>query len=82
MMDKKNLVEATKTELAKTASIPSGTLHSVLVSLEKKGMIRTERQGTPKFSAIYQVLETSEKSTRYMNGVVRGKEAGTATTAH
>ncbi|MGA7324179.1 MAG: hypothetical protein WBX25_06805 [Rhodomicrobium sp.] len=81
MMDKKNLVEATKTELAKASSIPSGTLHSVLVSLEKKGMIRTERQGTPKFSAIYQVLETSKKSTRLANGLAHSKEVA-KTIAH
>jgi uncharacterized membrane protein len=82
MMDKKNLVEATKTELAKASSIPSGSLHSVLLSLEKKGMIRTERQGTPKFSAIYQVLETSKKSTRLVNGLAHSKEVVAKTLAH
>ena len=61
LMDKKNRVEVTKAELAKAASIASGSLRSVLISLEKKGMIRTARLGTPKFSAIYQVLETSKK---------------------
>jgi DNA-binding transcriptional ArsR family regulator len=82
MMDKKHLVEATKAELAKAASIPSGSLRSVLASLEKKGMIRTERQGTSKFRAIYQVVETSRKSTPSLNSVVRGKEAHVKTMAH
>jgi phasin family protein len=63
IMDKRNLVEVTKGELAKAASVPSGSLHSILVSLQKKGMIRTERQGTPKFRAIYEVLEASRRST-------------------
>jgi uncharacterized membrane protein len=75
LMDKKNRVEVTKAELAKAASIPSGSLHSVLVSLGKKGMIRTERQGSAQFRAIYEVVETSRKSTRSLNGVVDDKEA-------
>jgi sugar-specific transcriptional regulator TrmB len=65
----------TKAELAKAASIPSGSLHSVLVSLGKKGMIRTERQGSAQFRAIYEVVETSRESTRSLNGVVHDKEA-------
>jgi hypothetical protein len=75
LMDKKNRVEATKAQLAKASSVPSGSLHSVLVSLEKKGRIRTERQGSPKFSAIYQVLDASRNSPRPINGVAHGKEA-------
>jgi uncharacterized membrane protein len=71
LMDKKNRVEVTKGELAKAASIPDGSLHSVLVSLEKKGMIRTERQGSAKFRAIYEVLQTARKNTPSLNGVVR-----------
>jgi hypothetical protein len=75
LMDKKHRVEAKAAELAKASSIPLGSLHSILVALEKKHMIRTERQGSPKFPAIYEVLETSPKSTRSLNGAVHGKEA-------
>jgi hypothetical protein len=72
LRDKKNRVEAKAIDLAKASSVPLGSLHSILVSLEKKHMIRTERRGTPKFSAIYEVLETSQKTTRALNGVVHG----------
>jgi uncharacterized membrane protein len=82
LMDKKNLVEVRGAELAKASSIPFGSLHSVLVSLEKKGLIRTERQGSAQFRAIYEVLETSRKSTRTLNGVVHDKEAHAKTVAH
>jgi DNA-binding transcriptional ArsR family regulator len=75
LMDKKHRVEASRAELAKASSVPLGSLHSTLVSLEKKHLIKTERQGTPKFSPIYQVLETSAKSTRSLNGVLPGKAA-------
>jgi hypothetical protein len=73
LMDKKNRVEAKAADLAKASSVPLGSLHSILVSLEKKRMIRTERQGSPKFSAIYEVLDTSKKSTRSLNGAVHTK---------
>jgi hypothetical protein len=56
MMDKKSLVEVRAAELAKASSIPLGSLHTVLASLEKKKMIRTERQGSAKFRAVYEVL--------------------------
>ncbi|MGA7329183.1 MAG: hypothetical protein WBX25_33025 [Rhodomicrobium sp.] len=82
LMDKKHRVEVTKAELAKASSVPSGSLHYVLVSLEKKGMIRTERQGSPKFRAIYQVLQASPKSVRTLNGAVRAKAAHAGTIAH
>ena len=82
MMDKKHRVEVKAAELVKASSIPLGSLHSVLASLEKKQMIRTERQGSPKFPAIYEVLETSRTSARSLNGVVHGQEARAATTAH
>jgi hypothetical protein len=75
LMDKKNRVEVKAAELAKASSVPLGSLHSILVSLEKKHMIKTERQGSPKFSAIYEVLEASRKSTRSLNGVARSKAA-------
>jgi hypothetical protein len=69
-MDKKNLVEVPAAELAKASSIPLGSLRSVLASLEKKNMIRTERQGTAKLRAIYEVLGTPRKSARSINGAV------------
>jgi hypothetical protein len=75
LMDKKNRVEAKVAKLAKASSVPLGSLHSILVSLEKKQMIRTERQGSPKFAAIYEVLETSRKSARSLNGVVHSNAA-------
>jgi len=81
-MDKKNRVESRAVELAKAASIPLGSLHSVLASLEKKQMIRTERQGSAQFAAIYEVLETARKSAGTINGVAHGKEANAAGTAH
>src|SRR5262249_37253401 len=75
LMDKQRRVEAKTAELAKASSVPLGSLHSILVSLEKKHMIKTERQGSPKHPAIHQVLETSRKTTSPLNGAVRGKAA-------
>jgi uncharacterized membrane protein len=75
LMDKKNLVEVRSAELAKASSIPLGSLHSVLASLEKKNMIRTERQGTAQFRAIYEVLGTPRKSARSINGAVHDSHA-------
>jgi DNA-binding MarR family transcriptional regulator len=75
MMDKKNLVEVRAAELAKASSIPLGSLHSVLASLEKKKMIRTERQGSAKFRAVYEVLGSARKSTRSINGAVHHTDA-------
>jgi uncharacterized membrane protein len=82
LMDKKHRVEATGADLAKASSTPAGSLHSVLVSLEKKGLIRTERQGSAKLRAIYEVVQASPKSARVLNGVVRGKAAQAGTTTH
>jgi uncharacterized membrane protein len=81
LMDKKNLVEIRGAELAEASSIPAGSLHSVLVSIEKKGLIRTERQGSAKFRAIYEVLETPRKSTQSLNGVAHGEEELAKTSA-
>ncbi len=81
-MDKKNLVEVTSGELAKASAIPLGSVHSVLVSLEKKGIIRTERQGSAKFRAIYEVLDSARKGTRSLNGSLHGKEAHGKSIAH
>jgi uncharacterized membrane protein len=81
MMDKKHLVEVRGADLAKASSIPSGSLHSVLMSLEKKGMIKTKRQGSAKFRAVYEVLETSRK-TRSLNGMVHPKDAHAKAVTH
>ncbi|MGA7327470.1 MAG: hypothetical protein WBX25_24025 [Rhodomicrobium sp.] len=81
-VDKKNLVEVTSGELAKASAIPLGSVHSVLVSLEKKGIIRTERQGSAKFRAIYEVLDAARKGTRSLNGSVHAKEAQGKPIAH
>jgi sugar-specific transcriptional regulator TrmB len=72
-MDKQHRVEAKTAELAKASAVPLGSLHSILVSLEKKHMIKTERQGSPKNPAIYQVLEASRKAAGTLNGVVHSK---------
>jgi uncharacterized membrane protein len=82
LMDKKHCVEVKGADLAKASSTPAGSLHSVLVSLEKKGLIRTERQGSAKLRAIYEVLQISPKSARALNGVVRGKAVDAETIAH
>lgn len=55
-MDKNKLVAAKAAELANAASIPLGSLHSVLQSLEKKQFIKTVRSGSAKSPAAYQVL--------------------------
>jgi hypothetical protein len=81
LMDKQRRVEAKAVDLAKASSVPLGSLHSILVSLEKKHMIKTERQGSPKHSAIYQVLEIPQKNTRTLNGVVLGKAPSTQSAA-
>jgi hypothetical protein len=75
LMDKQHRVEAKTAELAKASSVPLGSLHSILVSLEKKHMIKTERQGSPKHPAVYQVLESSRKAAGTLNGAVHGGAA-------
>jgi DNA-binding MarR family transcriptional regulator len=82
LMDKKHRVEVRGAELAKAASVPQGSIHSVLVSLEKKHLIRTERPGSAQFRAIYEVLDTSGKSPRSISGVLNGKAASAAAIAH
>jgi len=74
-MDKKHRVEAKASELAKASSVPLGSLHSILASLEKKHMIRTERQGSSKFPAVYEVLDISRKAPGTLNGAINGKAA-------
>ncbi len=55
-MDKDNIVAAKAAELAGAASIPLGSLHSVLQSLEKKQLIKAVRAGSARAPAVYQVL--------------------------
>jgi DNA-binding transcriptional ArsR family regulator len=67
LKDKKNRVEVPVARIAKASSVPLGSVHSILVSLEKKHMIKTERQGSPKASAIYEILPTAAKITPSLN---------------
>src|SRR5262249_48804109 len=73
LMDKQHRVEAKTVELAKASSVPLGSLHSILVSLEKKNMIKTERRGPRKTPAIYKVRKPSRKAGGILTGVVPAK---------
>ena len=55
-MDEHKQVAAKAADLAQTAQIPLGSLHSVLQSLEKKQLIKTVRAGSARAPAVYQVL--------------------------
>jgi DNA-binding MarR family transcriptional regulator len=55
-MDAHNRVEAKAAALAGAAQIPLGSLHSILQSLEKKQLIKTERGGSARAPTVYQVL--------------------------
>ncbi len=55
-MDNNNLVAVRAAVLAEAAQIPLGSLHSVLGSLEKKQLIATNRPGSARAPAVYQVL--------------------------
>jgi len=55
-MDEQKQVAAKAADLAKAAQIPLGSLHSVLQSLEKKGLIKTTRAGSARAPAAYEVL--------------------------
>jgi uncharacterized membrane protein len=55
-MDANKQVEAKAAVLAEAANVPLGSLHSVLQSLEKKGLIKTARAGSARAPAVYQVL--------------------------
>jgi hypothetical protein len=55
-MDANKQVEAKAAVLAEAANVPLGSLHSVLQSLEKKGLIKTARGGSARAPAVYQVL--------------------------
>jgi hypothetical protein len=55
-MDEHKQVAAKAVILAEAAQIPLGSLHSVLHSLEKKQLIKTDRAGSARAPAVYQVL--------------------------
>jgi hypothetical protein len=55
-MDANKQVEAKAAVLAETANVPLGSLHSILQSLEKKGLIKNIRAGSARAPAAYQVL--------------------------
>jgi hypothetical protein len=61
-MDKNNLAEVRAAPLAEAAHVPLGSLHSILASLEKKQLIHTDRPGSARSPAIYQVLDTPKKT--------------------
>ena len=47
--------------LAEAAQIPLGSLHSVLQSLEKRGLIKNTRAGSARAPAAYQVLQRTAR---------------------
>jgi len=55
-MDANEQVEAKAAVLAEAANVPLGSLHAVLQSLEKKGLIKATRAGSARAPAAYQVL--------------------------
>ena len=59
--DDDNLVEIKGADLAEAASIPLGSVHSVIQSLEKKKCILTTRPGTSHAPAVYQVLSPGSR---------------------
>ena len=56
-MDANKQVEAKAAVLAEAANVPLGLLHSILQSLEKKGLIKNTRAGSARAPAAYQVLQ-------------------------
>jgi hypothetical protein len=60
-MDANKQVEAKAAVLAEAANVPLGSLHSVLQSLEKKGLIKTARAGSARAPAVYQVLQRTAR---------------------
>ena len=56
-MDANKQVEAKAAVLAEAANVPLGSLHSILQSLEKKGLIKNTRAGSARAPAAYHVLQ-------------------------
>ncbi len=55
-MDANKQVEEKAAVLAEASNVPLGSLHSILQSLEKKGLIKNTRAGSARAPAVYQVL--------------------------
>jgi hypothetical protein len=60
-MDANKQVEAKAAVLAEAANVPLGSLHSILQSLEKKGLIKATRAGSARAPAAYQVLQRTAR---------------------
>ena len=60
-MEANKQVEAKAAVLAEAANVPLGSLHSILQSLEKKGLIRATRAGSARAPALYQVLQRTAR---------------------
>ena len=60
-MDANSQVEAKAAVLAEAANVPLGSLHSILQSLEKKGLIKATRAGSARAPAAYQVLQRTAR---------------------
>jgi hypothetical protein len=60
-MDANNRMEAKAAVLAEAANVPLGSLHSILQSLEKKGLIKATRAGSARAPAVYQVLQRTAR---------------------
>jgi hypothetical protein len=60
-MDANKQVEAKAAVLAEAAKVPLGSLHSILQSLEKKGLIKATRAGSARTTAAYQVLQRTAR---------------------
>ena len=56
-MDEHQQVAAKAAVLAEAANVPLGSLHSILQSLEKKGLIKNTRAGSARAPAAYHVLQ-------------------------
>ncbi|MGB7914354.1 MAG: hypothetical protein WCF79_03515 [Rhodomicrobium sp.] len=60
-MDANKQVEAKAAALAEAANVPLGSLHSILQSLEKRGLIKATRAGSARAPAAYQVLQRTAR---------------------
>jgi hypothetical protein len=60
-MDANKQVETKAAVLAEAANVPLGSLHSILQSLERKGLIKATRPGSARAPAAYQVLQRTAR---------------------
>jgi len=63
-MDANKQVEAKAAVLAEAANVPLGSLHSILQSLEKKGLIKATQAGSARAPALYQVTAADSPAYR------------------